>query len=137
MTSVANLPHFFGPHDQDLSSSRDNDLDFVEITEAYEYLLNNGHASVAEGAELVSVEEENEYRAACHEVLGINAEIVEESKLNPMFRHWLEGNTDGAQHWRSFLAAHGGLAQKLRPLAGYLDGPDGAIAPKTRRKRKK
>ena len=99
-------------------------LDFREITEAYEHLLHGNHVRCNEEdtITMISMDEEEEYRQACKTMLGIPAEIVEESKQNPMFRHWLGGNTDGAQHWRAFFAVHGGLAQKLRPPAGYLGG---------------
>lgn len=102
----------------DVASSAE--LDFLEITEAYEYLLQNKHHTSQDY--IVSLDEEETYRQACVDFLGIPAEIVEESKQNPMFRHWLGGNTDAAQHWRSFFAVHGGLALKLRPPAGFLEG---------------
>lgn len=94
--------------------------DFRRVTEAYERLL--GSREIENDINWkISSEEEEEYRQACMAVLGVPAEIVEESKRNPMFRHWLGGNTDGAQHWRSFFAVHGGLAQKLQVPAAYLD----------------
>ena len=97
--------------------------DFRDITAAYEHLLNQRKKGEnGQGADdyEIPLEEEQIYRQACLDVLGIPADIVEESKQNPMFRHWLDGNTDGAQYWRSFFAVHGGLAQKLRPPDGYL-----------------
>jgi len=119
---------------------------FRQVTEAYERLLQSKEVSSfassnsADSFE-ISRTEEDEYRAACWAVLGVPAEIVEESKGNPMFRHWLGGNTDGAQHWRAFFAVHGGLAQKLRLPVAYLPSRDEsspspeAVALETRRKR--
>jgi hypothetical protein len=109
-------------------------LDFRDITEAYEHLLNGNHVRDGEDF-LISLDEEDHYRQACLVVLGISADIVEESKQNPMFRHWLDGNTDGAQHWRAFFAVHGGLAQKLRPPDGYLETKQGPSKSETRPKR--
>ena len=114
-------------------------LDFREITEAYEHLLNRGgFCDEADLANAVTADEEDEYRRACDAVLNLPAEVVEECKQNPLFRRWLGGNTDGAQYWRIFFAGHGGLAQKLRPPAGLLgeerqDGTGKRLA--TRRKR--
>jgi DnaJ domain len=120
----------------------DTSVDFRDITEAYEHLLKceiskNGDPTLMI-ADIISKEEENLYRQACLNLLGIPAEIVEESKHNPMFRHWLGGNTDGAQHWRAFFAVHGGLAQKLRTPVAYLEGGSGHRPPfETRRRRGK
>jgi DnaJ domain len=94
---------------------------FMDVTRAYEILLKSDEVQDDVNSFKIPIEEEEEYRLACQLVLGIDATIVEESKTNPMFLHWLMGNTDGAQHWRSFFAVHGGLAQKLRPPAGYLE----------------
>ncbi len=113
-------------------------FDFRDITIAYEHLLNGDHIDYnPEEDSLVTRNEEEEYRDACKTMLGLPAEIVEESKQNPMFRKWLAGNTDAAIHWRSFFAANGGLAQKLRPPAGYLGRGEEAVVRKsdTRRKR--
>ena len=126
------------------SSSSTGGEEFCRVTEAYERLLaSSSRDMVAVDVEsgawnwIITREEEEEYRRACQDVLGIPAEIVEESKQNPMFRHWLHGNTDGAQHWRAFFAVHGGLAQKLaRPVAYLESGQD--MAPfETRRRRKR
>lgn len=111
---------------------------FRQLTVAYEHLLHGGHAKDVDSFR-ITVDEEDEYRRACELVLGIKAEIVEESKTNPMFRHWLDGNTDGAQHWRMFFAVHGGLAQKLRPPAGYLEessSSSSSSAPRRQRRKR-
>lgn len=117
----------------------DTSLDFRDITIAYEHLLNGDHIDYKpeEADNIVTRNEEEEYRDACKTMLGLPAEIVEESKQNPMFRKWLTGNTDAALIWRSFFAANGGLAQKLRPPAGYLGRGKEAVVRKsdTRRKR--
>ena len=108
-------------------------LDFRDITAAYEHLLNH---QINNGEKFqISQDEEDTYRQACLDVLGVPADIVEESKQNPMFRHWLGGNTDGAQHWRAFFSGHGGLAEKLRPPAGYLETSHSRPRSETRRKR--
>lgn len=112
----------------DVVQADDATTDFRNITEAYEHLLSGNHTTINGNKEeeilenIVTISEEEEYRHACQSVLGLSAEIVEESKQNPMFRKWLMGNTDAAHHWRVFFAANGGLAQKLRPPDGYLDG---------------
>mmetsp|Transcript_36229 Transcript_36229/g.78171 ORF Transcript_36229/g.78171 Transcript_36229/m.78171 type:complete len:193 (-) Transcript_36229:134-712(-) len=125
---------------QETEDDRTSLIDFLDITEAYEHLLNGDHIEANKGdlENMVSASEEEEYRQACEVMLGLPAEIVEESKKNPMFRHWLDGNTDAAIHWRAFFASNGGLAQKLRPPAGYLGkGKDGVVRKsETRRKRK-
>lgn len=114
-------------------------LDFRDITEAYEHLLSGDYMqySKEEMANIVTISEEEEYRQACQTVLGLPAEIVEESKQNPMFRRWLVGNTDAALHWRVFFAAHGGLAQKLRPPAGYLGKGKEDVVRKSETRRKR
>eukprot|EP00568_Trieres_chinensis_P013861 CAMPEP_0183317352 /NCGR_PEP_ID=MMETSP0160_2-20130417/57692_1 /TAXON_ID=2839 ORGANISM="Odontella Sinensis, Strain Grunow 1884" /NCGR_SAMPLE_ID=MMETSP0160_2 /ASSEMBLY_ACC=CAM_ASM_000250 /LENGTH=231 /DNA_ID=CAMNT_0025483357 /DNA_START=62 /DNA_END=757 /DNA_ORIENTATION=+ len=110
---------------------------FVRVTEAYELLralsLPSGSAFEAEAA-LVSEDEEEEYRIACRQFLGVDAEIVEESKRCPLFREWLQGRTDAAFHWNSFFLKHGGLAPKLRPNSGLLSG--GTERGVTRRRRR-
>lgn len=116
--------------------------EFCRITEAYERLLTSREVvtssmGVEEGTWKISHEEENDYRQACQAILGIPAEIVEESKRNPMFRHWLGGNTDGAQHWRAFFAGHGGLAQKLQQPTAFIGSGQEVAAFETRRRRKR
>ncbi|KAL7470572.1 hypothetical protein ACHAXS_010826 [Conticribra weissflogii] len=118
--------------------SEESSIDFRDITEAYEHLLHGKHITLAAMEVTISINEEEEYRQACKSILGIPAEIVEESKQNPMFLHWLGGNTDGAQHWRSFFAAYGGLGQKLRPPAGYLgEGGGGGVIKKSENRRRR
>ncbi|KAL9188514.1 hypothetical protein ACHAXT_006892 [Thalassiosira profunda] len=114
-------------------------FDFRDITEAYEHLLNGDHIHCNEidMENIITISEEEEYRSACQAVLGIPAEIVEESKQNPMFRKWLTGNTDAAHHWRMFFSAHGGLAQKLRPPAGYLGQKEKPALKKSETRRKR
>ncbi|VEU44106.1 unnamed protein product [Pseudo-nitzschia multistriata] len=116
----------------------DHKLDFRELKDAYEHLIKGGHVTDHISDE-ISLDEEKEYRRACMDVLGLKAEIVEESKQNPMFLHWLSGKTDGAQYWRNFFTAHGGLAQKLRPPAGYLasNAKHVAKASESRRRRRR
>jgi hypothetical protein len=114
-----------------------DDLDFLKLTEAYEHLLHSKHTRDNEDANTISLEEEEIYRQACLTVLGIPAEIVEESKQNQMFRKWLSGNTDAAQTWKGFLAVHGGLAQRLKPLSGYLEGGSNMTLTKGPRRRPK
>mmetsp|Transcript_527 Transcript_527/g.1326 ORF Transcript_527/g.1326 Transcript_527/m.1326 type:complete len:191 (-) Transcript_527:126-698(-) len=113
-------------------------LDFRDLKDAFEHLMKGGHVT-DDPSDEISLDEEQEYRRACIDVLGLKAEIVEESKQNPMFLHWLSGRTDGAQYWRNFFTAHGGLAQKLRPPAGYLAANENQVvkASETRRRRRR
>ena len=117
--------------------SDDHTLDFRELKDAYEHLVNGGHVSTDSTEDITAVEEDD-YRRACIQILGLKAEIVEESKQNPMFLHWLSGKTDGAQYWRNFFTAHGGLAPRLRPV-GYLTANANHIpkASQTRRRRRR
>jgi curved DNA-binding protein CbpA len=99
----------------------DEAIEFRRITEAFERLMSSDEVEEKHADLGISKEEELEYREACKNQLGLPAEIVEESKQNPIFRHWLAGNTDAAHYWRSFFSGHGGLAQKLRPPAALIE----------------
>jgi hypothetical protein len=119
------------------NNSHSGGIDFIQVTRAYEKLLDSRDFENDDATWKISQNEQDEYRKACQAFLGIPAEIVEESKKNPMFRHWLDGNTDGAQHWRSFFSVHGGLAQKLQTPSAYLEsGQEGVnFKPRPRRRR--
>ena len=116
--------------------------DFIEITVAYEHLLQSSqstdnHDSSTNIHNIIDHDEETEYRTACLDILGIPAEIVEESKKNPMFRQWLMGKTDAAMHWKMFLSKYGGLAEKIRPRVQVAEGKKAAVRKvDTRRKRR-
>ncbi len=109
-------------------SSEELSEKFLEITEAYEYLQkkqpssprtkssngqNNDEGDI-DWSNYVTKSEEQVYRDACQEILGLDAEIVEESKRCSLFRDWLKGKTDAAFHWNNFFMLHGGLAPMLR-----------------------
>lgn len=131
----------------DVATEQDAGRGFRIVTEAYEHLLRrrDGYAIQCDGEDLsdvVTLSEEEVYRHACEAILGLPAEIVEETKRNPTFRRWLSGNTNSAKHWRNFFSGHGGLAQKLRLPVGYLCGGcagKGGVVRKseTRRKRRR
>ena len=106
--------------DKNNKKIKNGTMDFVQVTLAYERLLDSREIE-NDVTWKISHDEQEEYRRACQAVLGIPAEIVEESKQNPMFRRWLDGNTDGAQHWRAFFSANGGLAQKLQAPVAFLE----------------
>ena len=86
--------------------------DFLKVTMAYELLQQEVAGFATEAIEISSTEEQS-FRIACEQQLGLPAEIVEECKTSSMFREWLSGNTDSAQHWRNFFMQHGGLAPIL------------------------
>lgn len=124
-------------------SSMDAAAQFLAVTDAYEelktHLKNHRDQEDAEDEEdsYISKSEEEQFREACQEWLGISAEIVEESKSCPIFREWLKGKTDAAFHWTIFFMCNGGLAPKLRPPEALLS--DGLMnhtpAKQPRRKR--
>ena len=106
---------------------------FRNVFDAYEFL----QGKISELADLgITATEEANYRAACHNWLGLSADIVEESKRCPMFRNWLKGETDSAESWRMFFSLHGGLAPMLRAPVALI--ADHTIPQKstTRRKRR-
>lgn len=99
---------------------------FLEITEAYELLRKYPGGYVNAGSkssigldgqdveyDFISKTEEQHYREAVRESLGIDAEALEESKRCPMFREWLKGKSHMAFHFNLFLMRHGGLAPML------------------------
>lgn len=132
---------------QERSDSNNNNnettfYDFRDITNAYEHLLHSSNDPLQQSPSsepIITHDEETEYRTACLEILGIPAEIVEESKKNPMFRQWLMGKTDAAMHWKMFLSKYGGLAEKLRPRVQIVrgDGEEGVRRVDGRRKRRR
>eukprot|EP00588_Corethron_pennatum_P020094 CAMPEP_0194323320 /NCGR_PEP_ID=MMETSP0171-20130528/25176_1 /TAXON_ID=218684 /ORGANISM="Corethron pennatum, Strain L29A3" /LENGTH=155 /DNA_ID=CAMNT_0039081933 /DNA_START=72 /DNA_END=536 /DNA_ORIENTATION=+ len=79
----------------------DEGLAFRRISDAYEKLLSSdvGGSFQEEEEDIITEREEEDYRKACLSVLGINAEIVEESKQDAVFRNWLAGNTNCAKWW--------------------------------------
>ena len=90
---------------------------FLKITEAYEFLQKNKSSEIEEEIDfsnIISKSEEQMYRDACMECLGLDAETVEESKKCILFRDWLKGKTDAAFTWNRFFMSHGGLAPMLR-----------------------
>lgn len=112
---------------------------FLEITEAYELLQRHdkgGTSSRDAGNDLnfINKTEEQNYREACRESLGLDAETVEESKKCPLFREWLKGKTDSAFHWNTFFMKHGGLAPMLTGRKSVLGA--GENDGRRRRKRK-
>lgn len=109
---------------------------FLQLTDAYECLQKKSESNthykgkpsstydwnnIDEDDVKISETEEEEFRAACIEYLGLQAEVVEESKRCPLFRDWLRGNTDAAIHWKMFFMLYGGLAPKLNPVSNLLD----------------
>ena len=138
--------------DEEDHDTRADKRDFKEVTEAYELLqrytvrssrrntAGNANGQADDDAYMgITERDEQDFRVACENFLGVPAEAVEESKKSPIFRAWLEGHNAQAQLWRNFFALHGGLAPMLRPVAGELDsGGDGNIITKkaTRRKKK-
>lgn len=109
------------PDIQDKEDMVGDSHDFCEVTEAYEFLqttLTGRAASLYD----ITKEEEEAFRSACQDWLGVSAEVVEESKKCPMFRDWLSGRSESAQHWRSFFSINGGLAPMLQKnIAGFIN----------------
>ena len=99
---------------------------FMQLTDAYEYLQKQNDQPFDEDDHEIKISETEEeiYRENCREVLGLQAEVVEESKRCPLFRDWLRGNTDAALHWKIFFMLNGGLAPKLNPVSNLIGGGD-------------
>ncbi len=96
---------------------------FHTITNAYELLQTHAKRTNCNTTtthkhdhddSIITKSEEEDYKQACLEFLGVDAEIVEESKRCPLFREWLKGRTVDAFLWNLFLMKHGGLAPMLR-----------------------
>lgn len=123
--------------DTNSGDSEGGDHAFLEITRAYELLQGEITKNEDLLVSTISSSEEAEFRHACRTQLGVEAEIVEECKQNPIFRQWLMGRTDSAHHWRTFFLQQGGLAPKLRPSGGHLAAGSSPVpSHSTRRKRK-
>ena len=113
---------------------------FLEITEAYELLRQHPGGSLSspqlrqeeEDMDIMPQSEEEFYRQAVRETLGIEAEILEESKKCPMFRLWLKGGSIMAFHFNLFLMRHGGLA----PMLGKRKAAELGEGVKKRRKKR-
>lgn len=95
---------------------------FMQLTDAYEYLQKQNNEPFDEDDHEIKISDNEEqiYRENCLEVLGLQAEVVEESKRCPLFRDWLRGNTDAALHWKIFFMLNGGLAPKLNPVSNLI-----------------
>ena len=114
---------------------------FLEITEAYELLRQYPGGSLSsrqlrqqeEDLDIIPQSEEEYYRQAVRETLGIEAEVLEESKKCPMFRLWLKGGSHMAFHFNLFLMRHGGLA----PMLGKRKAAELGEGEKKRRKKKR
>lgn len=112
--------HSAAPINEDAQKAASSNL-FLEITEAYEALQEfaasgrkvNSASSIIDEKDLIIKSEEQYYREAVKETLGIDADILEESKRCPMFRLWLKGGSHMAFHYNIFLMRHGGLARML------------------------
>jgi hypothetical protein len=121
---------------------------FHAISEAYELLIKEDPVSddfsSASGSsasssseslhDYITKSEEQHFREACDDFLGVDAEIVEESKQCPLFRQWLKGRTVDAFLWNMFLMKHGGLAPMLRRKK-TLHIEQGDVKKRTRRRR--
>mmetsp|Transcript_6839 Transcript_6839/g.8525 ORF Transcript_6839/g.8525 Transcript_6839/m.8525 type:complete len:235 (+) Transcript_6839:121-825(+) len=154
-------------HPDSSSANRKGDdeactLQFLEITEAYELLGRrkggangvmdrnrndsgaNDDYSHTDDDFIIHRSAEEQFRIACREHLGLDAETVEESKRCPLFREWLKGKTDASFHWNNFFMKNGGLAPMLNPKKvhrlsqGNLDRDGyGNTRTKVRRRRKR
>ncbi|GKY90288.1 hypothetical protein MPSEU_000002900 [Mayamaea pseudoterrestris] len=128
------------------SSSNDNDdndvaaahSDFIKVTLAYEVLQQEltGRSGSSNNDIIISQSEEESFRIACEQQLGLSAELVEECKTCEAFREWLTGNTDAAHTWRDFFMQHGGLAPRLNASVGVIGAGSSARGVGSRRKRR-
>jgi len=126
----------------DLNKTKSNgDLTerFLEITEAYELLQKQKLNTSFDDEEInmthiITKTEEQMYRDACRECLGLDADTVEESKRCPLFRNWLKGKTDAAFTWSNFFMSHGGLAPMLRKKKHLHIGAGHVVGGRRRRK---
>jgi hypothetical protein len=117
------------------NSKQDTGEQFRQVTEAYEVLLGTSMPNFSNDLGITD-SEEAEFRRACQEMLGVRAEIVEESKRCPAFRQWLAGKTDAAYTWQVFFMRYGGLAPKLRPSAGMIEGSKVELPKSSSRRRR-
>lgn len=112
------------PDSNDAKASKIDTTDqFLQLTEAYELLQeerisfhndDDDRKDDMRYSDIVSKTEEQIFREACREHLGLDAETVEESKRCPLFREWLKGRTDASNVWNIFFMRYGGLAPMLR-----------------------
>lgn len=108
--------------------------DFQLVSDAYELLLSG--APDSRNADFgITINEEQDYRQACRNWLGIDAEIVEEAKRDPAFRNWVKLEGSSTRHWRQFLSLHGGLAPMLKPKK-FLENNASTKDLKRRRRRR-
>lgn len=125
-------------------SQDESTIQFLQVTEAYEILQTDTRTRTGKGGKsklntekddddhnnpfVIQKSAEEEYRTACREFLGLDAETVEESKRCPLFREWLKGNTDAVFHWNRFFMVNGGLAPMLnrKRVLKLSDGDDGS-----------
>jgi DnaJ domain len=116
-------------------SKHDTGEEFRQVTEAYEVLLGTNMPNFTNDFGITD-SEEAEFRRACQDMLGVRAEVVEESKRCPAFRQWLAGRTDAAYTWRAFFMRYGGFAPKLRPSAGMIEASKAELPKSSSRRRR-
>lgn len=140
MTQTNDILASAGGESVDKTKARTADM-FLEITEAYELLRQYPGGSLSsrqlrqeeEDLDIIPQSQEEYYRQAVRETLGIEAEVLEESKKCPMFREWLKGRSHMAFHFNLFLMRHGGLA----PMLGKRKAAELGEGENRRRKRKR
>ena len=132
---------------------------FLDITNAYELLQDrakvgtNGLNRNSNGSDsendsydmeddrfVIHESEEEKFRNACRDYLGLDADTVEESKRCPLFREWLKGKTDASFTWNNFFMLNGGLAPMLNRKKVFQlsngDNENGGTLTRRRRRRK-